>query len=157
MEPPRQYGITTQTTSLYAHRCDSLRIWSAGCKPHFVMLTLIKFHCVFPSNCDIIQLQIWYMCSWWINHRVQSALRKSVSGASTQPRKAPLNIRYVRLSVRLYPHVSARLPPDGFRDIYVWGLVWKSAAKNSKFGLKSGKNIGHFKWIPEYVALLPAT
>ena len=26
MGQPRQYGITTQTTSLYPHRCDSLRI-----------------------------------------------------------------------------------------------------------------------------------
>jgi hypothetical protein len=50
MEAPRLHGITAQITSLYAHCSDSLRIWSAGCKPRSVMSTISNFNALFQAT-----------------------------------------------------------------------------------------------------------
>jgi hypothetical protein len=51
------------------------------------------------------------------------------------------------------PHVSLRLPVDGFR----WNFILTGFWKKSPSWLKSGRNIGHCTWGPMYALLFPAT
>jgi len=60
-------------------------------------------------------------------------------------------LSFLCLSVCL--KISARLPLDGCRDIWYWGLLWKSDTKTQIWS-RSVKNIVHFTWRPELVLLL---
>jgi hypothetical protein len=71
-------------------------------------------------------------------------------GTFAQSRKAP--ITFVT-PVRLYQRGSHL---TDFRKIWYWELSGKSVQK-IQIWLNSGKNSGHFTYIPNYALLLPAT
>ena len=72
--------------------------------------------------------------------------------------QSTIYLLHVRPSARTSVHVYHRGSHwTDYREIWYWGLFWKSVGEIPIL-LKSGEKIfGHFPWRPNYVSLLPAT
>ena len=127
----RKYYPTSQPLSYYIMSTSGIYVVKTFIKRNLIWVNIPGLSCIrdiYPVGLCVQLSTTAIYCHaeaqrniLWLWHHVDvicsAAVHLHVLGAFAQSRKAPLNPSHVRPSV--YPHVSARLPLDGFP----WNLI----------------------------------